>query len=332
MRFLPKLKLSKWGRVVMSWQIQYEERKSRLETIGDWLSFVEEILESEAVYLGHGTDNYWDEALQLVFAAIQIPLTTGREILGEFLEQREKNRVIDFLGKRVDQRQPLPYITNQAWFMGMPFFVDERVLIPRSPMGEWISKAFSPFLKPNTVKRICDIGTGSGCIAIGLALAFPQAKVDAVDICQQALSVAEKNIMDYELSSRIRTILGDALSAVEGESYDLIVSNPPYVPDAENALLPEEYRHEPAKALFSGVSGLDIVEGILSSAYRYLNKGGILVLEVGQTAVTLIKRYPQLPFLWLSCENGGEGLFLLMKEQLPIPSMGSTMLEDAELE
>jgi ribosomal protein L3 glutamine methyltransferase len=273
-------------------------------------------LESETLYLGHGTDSYWDEAVQLVLAALRLPPTAGQEVLGQPVTDTDKKRLWDYLQQRIDERQPLPYITHQAWFMQMPFFVDERVLIPRSPIGEWIEKRFSPWVEPDSVKRIADIGTGSGCIAIGLALAFPQARVDAVDICSDALAVAERNINDYELSSRVRAVQGDALAALDGQ-YNLIVSNPPYVPAAEEALLPQEYQHEPSKALYSGESGLDIVDGMLATAYNCLADGGVLVLEVGQTAVTLAERYPQLPFMWLDCEQGGEGVLLLLKEQLP---------------
>ena len=299
-----------------SWQERYDALAPGLITVGDWLNWVEQTLEAESVYLGHGTDNYWDEALQLVFAAIRMPLSAGEEVLPQELSAEEKRRIIAFLQERIDKRQPLPYIIHQAWFMGMPFFVDERVLIPRSPIGEWVAKRFSPWIQADQVKRVCDIGTGSGCIAIGLALAFPEARVDAVDICPQALEVAEKNIIAFELGSRVRPVLGDALSVLEGQKYDLIVSNPPYVPAAEEALLPEEYQHEPRGALYSGESGLDIVAGILANAYNYLTDGGILVLEVGQTAVTLAERYPQLPFTWLDCESGGEGVLLLTKDEL----------------
>lgn len=300
-----------------SWQQSYEAEKEGLCTVGDWLNWVEKTLESEALYLGHGTDNYWDEGLQLVLGALRLPLSTGREILAQAVTEVDKKRILAFLRKRIDKRQPLPYITGQAWFVGMPFYVDESVLIPRSPIGEWIVKGFAPWVKPECVKRACDIGTGSGCIAIALAWAFPEARVDAIDICSDALAVADRNIQAYELSSRVRAVEGDALSAVEGERYDLIVSNPPYVPTAEEALLPEEYQHEPAKALYSGGSGLDIVDGILADAYNYLTPDGVLVLEVGQTAVTLAERYPELPFVWLDCENGGEGVLLLTRDQLP---------------
>jgi ribosomal protein L3 glutamine methyltransferase len=300
---------------VRTWQEKYSEQKSALATVGDWLHWVEQLLESEVVYLGHGTDNYWDEALQLVFFALRLPLTAGKEVLGEVVNPPERRRIVEFLEQRIDERRPLPYITGQAWFMGMPFSVDERVLIPRSPVGEWVAKRFSPWVQAESVTRICDIGTGSGCIAIALALAFPAAKVDAVDICPAALLVAEENILSYELGSRVRPVLGDALSVLEG-SYDLIVSNPPYVPAAEEPLLPKEYQHEPGKALFSGDSGLDIVDGMLEKAADYLTENGVLVLEVGQTAVTLVERYPKLPFVWLDCENGGEGLLLLTKNDL----------------
>lgn len=301
----------------MSWREQFLSIHDELNTVGDWLSFVEQILAEESVYLGHGTDNYWDEGLQLVFAAMGLPLTTGREILTQTVQPQEQEKIRKFLQKRIDEKLPLPYITGQAWFMQMPFSVDERVLIPRSPIGGWIERRFHPWVKPDSVKKICDIGTGSGCIAIGLALMFPNAKIDAVDLCPAALQVAQENINTYELASRVRCVQGDALSAVEDKTYDLIVSNPPYVPEAEEDLLPAEYRYEPKKALYSGESGLDVVDSILANAYQHLTEEGILVLEVGQTAVTLAECYPHLPFVWLDCDNGGEGVLLLEKHQLP---------------
>ncbi len=300
----------------MSWQKQYALDAPELITLESWLKWVCTLLETEAVYLGHGTDNYWDESLQLVLGALKLPVNSGREILPLVLSEEDKNHVFLFLQERIDKRRPLPYITNQAWFMEMPFYVDERVLIPRSPIGAWISKRFSPWVNRDSVVRIADIGTGSGCIAIGLAWAFPAATVDALDISEEALLVASRNIYDYELSSRVRVVQGDAFKALDGQ-YDLIVSNPPYVPAAEAAFLPHEYRHEPSQALFSGESGLDMVDEMLKNAYHYLNEGGIFVLEVGQTAINLVERYPNLAFVWLSCDEGGEGVLLLEKNELP---------------
>ena len=300
----------------MSWQQRITEAMSHWATLGDSLPCVADELERSAIYLGHGTDNAWDEAVHLIFAALKLPLQSDESVMSVPLSQKDRLRVLAYLKQRIDERRPLPYITHQAWFMGLPFFVDERVLIPRSPIGGLMGQGFSPWVNPQAVQRICEVGTGSGCIAIGLALVFASAKVDAIDICPDALAVAERNVTQYELSSRIQLLLGDGLSGVRDQQYDLIVANPPYVPSAEKDLLPTEYKHEPELALYSGDSGLDIVDQLLVDAKTCLSDKGVLLIEVGQTAVTVEERYPSIPFVWLDCEHGGEGVLLLTKQDL----------------
>ena len=265
---------------------------------------------------GHGTDNAVDEALALVLHALHLEPGLPEEVLRGKLTRAEKQAVVDLLRRRLETRKPAAYLTGEAWFAGMRFHVDGRVLVPRSPIAEWIERAFEPFLDPSGVRRALDLGTGSGCIAVALAAAFPEAVVDASDVSADALSVAEKNVRYHGLEARVRMHHSDLFDALSG-TYDLIVSNPPYVPQASYETLPEEYRHEPALGLAAGADGLAIVDRILQRAAGRLNAGGVLVVEVGEAAPALIEKYPKLAFTWLDMTRGGDQVFLLEKEQLP---------------
>src|SRR5215831_6694311 len=238
-------------------------------------------------------------------AALRRRATGAQEMLVErLLEQRIVGRV------------PLAYLTHEAWFAGLRFYVDERVLIPRSPFAELIERRFEPWIDARRVTRALDIGTGSGCIALAMAKALPRARVDAVDIDAGALQVAEINCRRLRLTRRVRLVQSDHFAALSGESYDIIASNPPYVGHREMRGLPREYRHEPALALESGREGLDSVAVILEHAARHLRPHGVLVVEVGNTERALMRAYPRLPFTWLDFERGGGGIFLLTREQL----------------
>jgi len=267
------------------------------------------------VFFGHGTENAHDEAVALVLHVMKLPADASvKATLRVSAAQRERFEAL--LKRRIQDRVPLPYLTNEAWFAGLPFHVDERVLIPRSAIAELIERRFTPWIDPSRVKNVLDMGTGSGCIALACARAFPKARVVAVDIDAPALEVAAINRRRLRLTRRVELIESDHFTALSGRSFDIIVSNPPYVGEREMRGLPREYGHEPRLALASGRDGLDSVATILRDARRFLRPQGLLVVEVGNTERILAKAFPKLPFTWLDFERGGGGVFLLTREQL----------------
>ena len=268
------------------------------------------------VFFGHGTDNARDEAFALVFHVMKLPHDAPARALARRASKAQVARFEDLLARRIDERLPLPYLTHESWFAGLPFYVDERVLIPRSAIAELIERRFSPWLDPGRVRSVLDMGTGSGCIALACAKAFPRARVDATDIDESALEVAAINRRRLRLTRRVRLVASDHFQALSGVSYDIIVSNPPYVGEREMRGLPREYRHEPRHALASGREGLDSVAIILRTAARHLRPLGLLVVEVGNTERALMRAFPRVPFTWLDFERGGGGVFLLTREQL----------------
>lgn len=293
------------------------EAVTELQTLRDLLRWAMSQFYEAAIYYGHGTDNAWDEALQLALHALHLPFDVIPQVLDARLTRNERRVITGWVEKRVTQRIPVAYLTQRAWFAGLSFYVDQRVLIPRSPIAELIEKQFSPWIKPKQVQRILDIGTGSGCIAVACALNFPQARVDAVDISEQALIVARLNAERHHVQQQVVFWQSDLFSALPPEhQYDLIISNPPYVGKEELATLPAEYYHEPQIGLLGGDDGLDIVRRILQQAADYLSPQGILVVEVGNSEALLVEHYPHVPFTWLEFERGGGGVFLLTAEQL----------------
>jgi ribosomal protein L3 glutamine methyltransferase len=272
-------------------------------------------LKSAQAFFGHGTDNPRDEAFALVFHVMGIAHDSPASVLRRRVSAGQRENFEALLARRIGERVPLAYLTHESWFAGFPFYVDERVLIPRSPIAELIERRFEPWAPPR-VRNILDMGTGSGCIALACAKAFPKARVDGTDIDSGALAVAAINRRRLRLTRRVRLIESDHFAALSGASYDIIVSNPPYVGEREMRGLPREYRHEPRHALASGREGLDSVATILRSAARHLRPLGLLVVEVGNTERALMRAYPRVPFTWLHFERGGGGVFLLTREQL----------------
>ncbi|MGY8869837.1 MAG: 50S ribosomal protein L3 N(5)-glutamine methyltransferase [Pseudomonadales bacterium] len=296
--------------------IDQEQVATELQTVRDFIRWTCSLLNEHKVYLGHGNINAWDEAVQLVMAGVHLSWNSDKTVLDARLLTSEKARVISFVRQRVEARKPLPYITNEAWFMGMPFYVDERVLIPRSPIAQLIETEFSPFLREGLVERVLDLCTGSGCIGIACAYAFEEAQLDLVDISVEALVVAQKNIEQHELEERVTAIQSDLFEAVSGHKYDLIVSNPPYVDQQDFESMPQEYHHEPELALTSGNDGLDITRSILREACDYLTEDGLLVVEVGNSEVHLMTEFPHVPFIWVDLPEGGNGVFVITAQEL----------------
>lgn len=284
-------------------------------TLQDWLETTARMIDESGVFLGHGTDNSWDEALHLTLPLLEIPFDADPAVLKRVLTADESDRLLSARVRRIEGRIPTPYITKQAWFCGMPFYVDERVLIPRSPIGELIDEGFYPWLQ-HEPSHILDLCCGSACIALACASVFPDAQVDAADISGDALAVANINIARYEAQTFVRAIQSDLFSALSGKSYDIIVCNPPYVDADDMASLPDEYRHEPELALASGSDGLDFTRRLLREAPDYLAENGLLIVEVGNSAVAFEAAFPDLPVIWLEFERGGEGVFMLTAADL----------------
>ena len=286
-----------------------------LHTVRDHLRYVSSRFADSPLYFGHGTDNVWDESVQLVMRSLHLPLENNTLFLDARLTREERALILDRMQRRIDDRVPLAYLLGEAWFMGLPFHVDERVLVPRSPLGELIQGGLQPWLGNKPVGRILDLCTGSGCIGIAAASVFEDAEVDLADISTDALDVAAVNIDYHEVGDRVSTVRSDVFDGLEGR-YDVILSNPPYVDADDIADMPAEYGHEPELGLAAGGDGLDIAHRILARAADYLNPGGLLIVEVGNSWVALQEAYPDMPFTWLEFENGGDGVFLLTAEDL----------------
>ena len=295
----------------------YHDVLPYLHTIRDLIRWGASRMNQAGLHFGHGSDSAIDEAATLVLHALHLPPDLHTEYLQARLTPPEQQVALHLLERRITERKPAAYLTHRAWFMGLPFYVDERVLVPRSPLAELIERHLAPWLPDSRkVERILDLGTGSGCIGIACAYAFPDAQVDLVDVSAEALAVAQRNVADHGLEDQIELIQSDLFSALKGRRYDLIISNPPYVSLAELDALPAEYRHEPRLGLAAGEEGLDIVLEILREVADYLKRDGLLIVEVGDAQYALTEALPEVPFTWLDFERGGQGVFLLNAAQV----------------
>jgi ribosomal protein L3 glutamine methyltransferase len=286
------------------------------ESVGAAIQRCAAALARARVHFGHGTDNARDEAAELVFFSAGIAHTEGAAAYGRALTPAQRRRIAELLRRRTRSRIPLPYLTKRAFFAGLELYVDERVLVPRSPIAELALRRFAPWIDPARVRRVLDVGTGSGAIAIACAKALPRARVDALDVSAAALAVCRRNLRKLRLTSRVEPLRSDHFAAVGRRRYDIIVSNPPYVGAREMRGLPREYTHEPALGLASGVDGLNSVRAILGSAPGFLRPGGLLVVEVGNSERAVLRAFPRLPFIWPEIAMGGGGVFLLRAEDL----------------
>ena len=297
--------------------MNYSQAHKELFTIRDWLRFTVSRFEEAGIFFGHGTANAYDEAVWLVMSALHLPHDTLENFLDAVITETERKHLAHLIERRITERTPTAYLLREAWLRGYKFYVDERVIVPRSFIAELLDDGLSPWIEyPEMVESAADICTGSGCLGILLADAFPNADIDVVDISPDAIAVANINIANYGLQDRVHAIQSDMFTSLAGKTYDLIISNPPYVDASSMASLPAEYRNEPQGALGSGIGGLDHTDTLLREAPKHLNDGGLLVVEIGHNRDALLEAYPELPFTWLEVEAGNEFVFLLTKEQL----------------
>jgi ribosomal protein L3 glutamine methyltransferase len=291
---------------------------AQTKTIGEMLEYGQKLFEQSDIYFGHGTDNAWDEAVYLLSSVLNLPPDADRSLLDNSVSADDQEKITALYQRRIDERVPAPYITKQAWFCTLPFYVDERVIVPRSPIAELIYNQFQPWCTESP-KKILDLCTGSGCIGIACAYAFERAQVVLSDISPEALEVTAINIQQHDLESRVTAIESDLFSSFESSannSFDLIVSNPPYVDADDLAQMPDEYSHEPDLALTSGDDGLDFTRRLLREAANYLTEQGVLIVEVGNSSIALEKAFPRVPFTWLEFSEGDGGVFVLTRTQL----------------
>lgn len=293
---------------------------TQLRSVRDYVRWGASAFNGAGLYFGHGTDNAWDEAVQIVMATLNLSGLETPHVLDACLLPSEREAVISALSLRIETRIPAAYITQQARFAGLWFYVDERVLVPRSPMAEIIGKHGEPWLTREP-EYILDLCTGSGCIGIACAYEFPYAEVDVSDISADAIAVANINIKKHQMAEQVRAVQSDLFAGLQGRCYDLIISNPPYVNAKDLAEMPDEYQSEPKIGLGSGVDGLDFTRRLLQEAAAFLNDEGVLLVEVGNSGAALEEAFPELPFTWVEFEHGGHGVFVLTREDLAAAGM-----------
>jgi ribosomal protein L3 glutamine methyltransferase len=295
-----------------------DQARTELSTLRDLLRFAVSRYNEAHLFFGHGTDNAWDEAVYLLLHSLHLPLDRLEPFLDAKLTSAERADVLHLIERRVKERLPVAYLTNEAWLGEFSFYVDERVIVPRSFIAELLREQLAPWIEdPDAVADVLDLCTGSACLAILAAHAFPAASIDAVDLSPDALAVARRNVADYDLAARIRLVEGNLFARLKGRRYDLIIANPPYVNAAAMATLPAEYRREPELALASGDDGLDLTRAILAGARRHLRPHGLLVVEIGHNREALEAAFPETPFTWLDTTAGDQYVFLLHREELP---------------
>ncbi len=288
-----------------------DDSQKNPETLADVLALCTRLLEDSDVYYGHGTDNAWDEAVQLVLTLTGTPLDAGEAVLGNPIAATDMSRIRSFLAQRIEQRIPLPYLLGRAWFAGLEFLCDRRAIIPRSPIAELMLEAFQPWYTGPEPQRVLDLCCGGGCLGLATAHYYPQVTVDLLDIDRDALALAAENAEKLDLMSRVRLLRSDGFAALQDERYDLILCNPPYVDAQDIAAMPQEFLSEPELALGSGDDGLQLTREILAHAGQFLAPAGLLVLEVGGSWPALEAAYPDVPFTWVELLNGGEGVCVI---------------------
>ena len=295
----------------------FEQAQNELSTLRDLMRFSVSRFGEAGLFFGHGSDNAWDEAAYLLLHTLHLPLDRLEPFMDARLTSGEREAALHIIKRRITERLPAAYLTHEAWLGDFRFYVDPRVIVPRSHIAELLREQLSPWVDdPWAVGRVLDLCTGSACLAILAANAFPEAQVDAVDLSPDALAVAQRNIDDYHLGARVRLVESDAFTALAGEQYDVILSNPPYVNAESMAALPDEYRREPQMALASGEDGLDFTRLILKQAAAHLKPKGILIVEIGNNQAALEAAFPELSFTWLDTTAGDEFVFMLRREDL----------------
>jgi len=300
---------------------EYKGAAARMRTMRDLVRFGVSRFNEAGLAYGHGADNALDEAFYLVRHAVHLTHEEADGFLDARLTRAEIRASLALLARRVEERKPAPYLTHEAWIGPHRFYIDERALIPRSYIGHWLLGELGPWIEqPEAVRDVLELGAGSGCLAVLLALTLPAARIDAVDISADALDVAHRNVGDYGLEARIRLLQGDLYGPLKRKRYDLIVANPPYVRAEAMRHLPPEYRHEPQSALGGGNDGLDFVRRILAGARMHLKRKGLLLMEVGHARAAVEQAFPQTPFSWIDIDGVDDAVLLLPQQDLPAPA------------
>ena len=296
----------------------FDQAATELSTLRDLLRFAVSRCNEAQLFFGHGADNAWDEAVYLLLHTLHLPLDRLEPFLDARLTRDERAAVLRVLERRISERLPVAYLTHEAWLGDYRFYVDERVIVPRSFIAELLREQLTPWIDdPGAVTAVLDLCTGSACLAILAAHAFPAATIDAVDLSPQALAVAHRNVADYDLGERIRLVEGNLFAGLKNQRYDLIIANPPYVNAASMATLPAEYRREPELALAGGEDGLDLTRAILAAAREHLRPDGLLIVEIGHNREQLEAAFPTTPFTWLDTTAGDQYVFMLQRADLP---------------